>query len=230
MQEMGTGIKLACAALLKEAALRTGIGREPMFSVYNYMFNPEQLRFLMDSLMETADTEGCCVEAGCASGATTTLLRKWMECKNVRKQYYAIDTFSGFRSEHVEYEMQLRNKPEIIKHVFKANKKTWFDASMKLAGISDVISVEADVAQFDFLAVAPISFCLLDVDLYLPIAAALPRIYDGLSSGGMIVCDDCCPNTMYDGALQAYEEFVGNKELAHNVILGKFGIVRKPRN
>jgi hypothetical protein len=114
-------------------------------------------------------------------------------------------------------------------HEYSAFKK-WFDASMKLAGITDVISVEADVAQFDFLAVAPISFCLLDVDLYLPIAAALPRIYDALSSGGKIVCDDCCPNTMYDGALQAYEEFVENKELAHNVILGKFGIVRKPRN
>ena len=96
--------------------------------------------------------------------------------------------------------------------------------------VADVISIEADAARFDFSAAAPISFCLLDVDIYLPIAAALPKIYDALSRGGIIVCDDCCPNTTYDGALRAYEEFVEGRRLSRDLILGKFGIIRKSWN
>jgi len=224
---MGTGIKLAATSLLKNAALRSGIGKELLFSVYNYMFDPEQLHFLMDALTEVADVKGACVEAGCAGGATTALLRKWMDCKGIKKQYYAIDTFSGFLPEHVAHEVQVRNKSGAIKFIFKNNKKEWFDASMKLAGIDDVVSVEADIAEFDFSPLAPLSFCLLDVDLYIPIAAALPKIYDALSVGGMIVCDDCAPNNIYDGALQAYEEFVRREHLVSSVVLGKLGIIRK---
>ena len=127
---MRTGTRSAYATWLKDAALQTGIGKERMFSVYNYMFDPEQLRFLMDAVLETADTEGSCVEAGCFSGATTVLLRKWMECKGVRKRYYAIDTLSGFRSEHVEYETRVRKQAGKIKDIFKNCKKRWFDASL----------------------------------------------------------------------------------------------------
>lgn len=224
---MGTGFKLAATSLLKDASLRTGIGKDIIFSVYNYMFTPEQLRFLMDALVDVTDISGVCVEAGCAKGATTALLKKWMECKGIKKQYYAIDTFSGFVQEHAEYEIRKREKPEIIKSVFRDNKKQWFDASMKAAGIEDVQSIEADVAKFDFSKVAPIAFCLLDVDLYLPVAAALPRIYDALSVGGIIICDDCAPNNLYDGALQAYTEFVEAKMLLSEVVLGKLGIIRK---
>lgn len=224
---MGTGIRVAATSLLKDASLRTGIGKEVIFSIYNYMFTPEQLRFLMDVLVCVANVSGSCVEAGCAKGATTALLRKWMECKGIKKQYYAIDTFSGFVREHVDYEISKRQKSEIIRSVFRDNKKQWFDASMKLAGIEDVVSVEADVAQFDFSTIAPISFCLLDVDLYVPVSTALPRIYDALSVGGIVICDDCAPNNLYDGALQAFTEFVEANSLPNEVALGKLGIIRK---
>jgi O-methyltransferase len=225
---MGTGIKRAITSLMKDAIVRTGIGQEQIFSVYQYMYDPEQLRLLMDLIVETASIPGNCVEAGCAYGATTALLRKWMECKGISKKYYAIDTFSGFCLEHVEYEIKSRNKPDRIRYPFSDNKKGWFDLSMKLSGINDVVSIEADVAKFDFSTLSPISFCLLDVDLYLPIAAALPSIYDACSPGGVIVCDDCSPNNLYDGALQAYEEFVSRKNLRKVIELNKLGIIRKP--
>lgn len=227
---MGIGIKRALISIFKDAVRRTGIGRRPVFSVYNYMFEPDQLRFLMDMVTETADVPGTCVEAGCADGATTVLLRKWMTCKGIRKDYYAIDTFRGFQPEHVEHEINSRNKPRSIRYPFSNNKKEWFDYSMKVSGVNDVVSIAADVARFEFSSVAPISFCLLDVDLYVPVAAALPKIYDVCSPGAIIVCDDCQPNQLYDGSLQAYEEFVKSRNLESVIRFGKFGIIRKPTN
>jgi hypothetical protein len=225
---MGLGVKRALISLMRDAVIQTGIGKEPIFSVYNYMFDPAQLRFLMDLVAETADVPGSCVEAGCARGATTALLRKWMMCRGIVKNYYAIDTFRGFRTDHVEHEIKSRNKPGGIRYAFASNKKEWFDYSMKLSEVDDVVAIEADVATFDFSSVAPISFCLLDVDLYVPTAAALPRIYDCSSPGSVIVCDDCKPNSVYDGALQAYEEFARARHLDSVIKLGKLGIIRKP--
>jgi hypothetical protein len=42
--------------------------------------------------------------------------------------------------------------------------------------VERVKSITADVFNFDFRSIAPISFCLLDVDLYLPIKNTLPKI------------------------------------------------------
>lgn len=225
---MGLGIKRAITSIVKDAVIRTGIGKQPVFSVYQYMFDPEQLRFLMDIVTETASIPGSYVEAGCAHGATTAMLRKWMVCKGIKKPYYAIDTFRGFRPEHVEHEIKSRRKPRNIRYPFSSNKKEWFDCSMKVSGVNDVVSIEADVARFEFSSIGPISFCLLDVDLYIPMAAALPSIYDACSPGATIVCDDCEPNSLYDGALQAYEEFVKSRHLQKSIVLGKLGIIRKP--
>jgi hypothetical protein len=39
-----------------------------------------------------------------------------------------------------------------------------------------VRSIRCDVSEFNFTMIAPTAFCLLDVDLYLPIHEALPRL------------------------------------------------------
>src|SRR5262249_6980206 len=72
-----TGIRSAVISTWKNLAMRSGRSGA-LFSVYNYMFDPEQLRFLMDCVVATKNVPGACVEAGCAKGATTAFLRKWM--------------------------------------------------------------------------------------------------------------------------------------------------------
>lgn len=47
-----------------------------------------------------------------------------------------------------------------------------------------------------------------------------------MSSGGIIVVDDCKPAELWDGALQAYEEFVEQKGLSNEIAAGKLGIIR----
>ena len=224
---MRTGIKSGIISLYRDLAMRTGITARTIFGLYDYMFDPQQLKFLMDCIQDTASIPGCCVEAGCARGSTTAFLRKWMDVQGIRKNYIALDTFSGFVPSHAEYEIRSRHKPTFIRDAFSINKKTWFDYSMKLANVKGVTSIEVDVAEFNFNDISPISFCLLDVDLYLPIKQCLRGIYDNMSPGGIIVVDDCESETLYDGAMQAYEEFVADIGVPKKIEYGKLGVIHR---
>jgi O-methyltransferase len=224
---MRTGLKQFFSYGYREFVMRTGLNAQSTFGAYNYMFTPGQLRFLMDCVTETAGIPGCYVEAGCAYGTTTAFLRKWMEESGIKKNYFALDTFSGFPSNQTEYEINVRGKSADISFPFSTNKKEWFDFSMSLAGITDVTSVQVDIGNFDFDKIAPISFCLLDVDLYLPIKDCLPRIFRNMPNGGVIVVDDCIQDSLYDGAMQAYAEFVESHNITEQVVLGKLGFIRR---
>ena len=224
---MRMGIKRSMLSLYRDLAMRTGISAQTVFNVYNYMFDPLQLRFLMDCIQDTSRIPGCCVEAGVARGDTAALLKKWMDVQGIKKDYIALDTFSGFVHSDAEYEIQTRRKSTDIRFEFSVNKKEWFDYSMKISNVTGVTSIEVDVSKFNFDSISPISFCLLDVDLYLPIKKCLPRIYDNMSPGGIIVVDDCEPEKLYDGALQAYEEFVVNIRVPKKIECGKLGVIRK---
>jgi hypothetical protein len=224
---MRTGLKTAIISLYRDLAMRTGFTARTIFTVYDYMFDPEQLRFLMDCIEQTARVDGCCLEAGCAKGSTTAFLKKWMDILGIQKNYIAIDTFSGFVNRHVEHEVMSRGKPNTISSPFSLNKRSWFDYSMKLANVGGVNSIQADIAEFNFEDISPISFCLLDVDLYLPIKKCLPNIYRNMSIGGIIVVDDCMPNNIYDGALQAYQEFMQSSGAIPRIECRKLGIIKK---
>ena len=214
--------------LAKDFSLRTGIYTQTFFDVYPYMFSPQQLIFMSQCLKESADIPGCYLEAGCAYGATTVFLNKFMKGEGIEKRYIAIDTFSGFPEEHADFEIEQRNKRKKIKYSFSENKQEWFDYSLKRGGIHNVQSISGDVTKFDFSSIGPIAFCLLDVDLYLPVKKSLPKIFDQMSPGGILVIDDCKMNCDWDGAYQAYREFcqdMGIKEELHHE---KIGILRKP--
>jgi O-methyltransferase len=215
-----------------ETSMRSGLvkrilGRD-IWSVYDYMFSPNQLIFLTQCLEMTRDVAGCCVEIGCAYGRTTAFLRKFMDENGIAKPYYALDTFSGFVPEHLDYEAEQRDKDGAVDLWFVNNKKAWFDHSLKVSEVGSVTSVECDAAKFDYAGIAPIAFALLDVDLYVPIAAILPKLYENLSPGGMILIDDCAPHAHWDGALAAYQEFVSENGIAPRIMLDKLGVIAKP--
>ena len=215
--------------LFTEASIRTGIFSRRFLLLYDYMFSPTQLVFFTQCLSETRHVPGCCVEIGCAYGKTTVFLRKFMDESGIKKDYYALDTFSGFVPEHVDYEVGQRHKTPRIAASFATNKKSWFDYSLQISGIDSIISIECDAAKFDFDRIGPIAFALLDVDLYLPMTAILPKLYENLGPGGVILVDDCVPDEHWDGALAAYDEFVAKAGIKHEIVLGKIGIIRKPQ-
>ena len=68
----------------------------------------------------------------------------------------------------------------------------------------------------------------MDIDLYKPIRACLPRLYNALEPNGLIVVDDCDPkNPHYDGAYYAYIEFVESQNLPIEIFGTKLGLIRK---
>lgn len=167
-------------------------------------------------------------EIGCADGSTTVFLNKFIDAQNIHKDYYAFDTFSGFVAEDIELEVVDRGKSADLFTGFQANKKKWFDGTMQQNNISRVRSIETDVNKYDMKTLGPLSFVLLDIDLYRPIKKALPEIYEVLSPNGIIVVDDCdSSNNPFDGSDQAYKEFMKERDLAPQIIHSKLGIIRK---
>jgi predicted O-methyltransferase YrrM len=100
-----------------------------------------------------------------------------------------------------------------------------FRHTLQLNGFSDVISVATDVKRYSLPD--SISFCLLDVDLYKPTLYALETMWPRLSTGAIVVVDDCKDFEKWDGAYQAYIEFTSAMKLKPQVVLEKLGIIRK---
>lgn len=218
--------------LYTELLLRTRLGNYSL-PRWRYNFTVPQLIFLCDCIESTCEAPGCIVEVGCATGATTLFVNKFMDAKKIEKPFFCIDTFAGFLDKDIEYEALKRGKdPEFYKSsIFRLNKKEWFDEIMRLNSIKRVQTIQADASDFDFAKLGGIAFCLLDVDLYIPTSKSLPRLFQVLDPNGLIVVDDCDPNVHeWDGALQAYCDFMAQIDQPIDVVLNKLGIIRKRRD
>ena len=203
--------------------------RRWFFPRYSFQFSPPQLMFLCQCIEQTKGIDGSISEIGCAAGQTTVFLNKYMDASQIEKNYYAIDTFSGFVGDDVDLEINERRKSRSSYTGFKVNSKKWFDFTMRQNRIVRVQSIEGDVNEYDLTRLAPLSLSLLDVDLYRPTKNALPELYEATRPGGMIVVDDCDEkSTRWDGSDQAYKEFVQQIDLPIDIVHGKLGVIRKP--
>ena len=100
---------------------------------------------------------------------------------------------------------------------------------MRLNGFENVTSIKGDIKSIDLAAQVPaIAFALLDVDLYQPTRAALAQVWPLLASGGLVVIDDCRTDHAFDGAHQAWSEFITSHGLVSKIVENKLAILRKP--
>ncbi|WP_170207645.1 TylF/MycF/NovP-related O-methyltransferase [Luteibacter pinisoli] len=196
---------------------------------YVYQFNPPQLVFLCQLLADVQSVTGNLVEVGCAHGHSTLFFNRYLDgIRFMRKKYFAIDTFAGFVAEDIQYEVARRHKTAEMYDAFQDNSLDAFEASMRKHAVSRVEAIQCDVNAYDLESLGPLCFALLDVDLYRPIKKALPELYAALSPGGVIVVDDCNPMNFYwDGAYQAYREFMQSQGMTPKVVHGKLGLITK---
>lgn len=217
---------------VKKALVRSR-WRRRVLPRYVYNFDAAQLCFLCDCLERTREVAGAFLEVGVAGGETTLFLNSYLDARGIDKPYLAIDTFAGFTTQDIAVEVNGRGKRETdYRGVdgFQVNRQEWYDATMQMNGVTRVRSIRADVNEFDLRSPGAIAFCLLDVDLYRPTKKALGEVYTALSPGGVIVTDDCSPeDARWDGALQAYREFVSEKGQPQEIVSGKLGVIRKER-
>lgn len=199
-------------------------------------FRGGQLAYIFKCLEKTADVDGAIIEVGCSFGHTTSLLAEYLEDRGIQKPYLCIDTFAGFSTEDIKYEKQVRGKLfDYSKSYYARNNLDWFRMALTRRGVSVEVR-QADICTIRASELPTVSFCLLDVDLYRPVSRGLSLLWKQLAPGGMIVIDDCSPTNprfrshpdRYDGALQAYREFVETIGQPLDIREGKLGIIRKP--
>ena len=212
--------------VLRDLDYVTHLQPPTLFHRYEYQFSPAQLAFLCSCIDRTASVDGAIVEIGVADGCTTVFLNKHVSASDLDKPYVAIDTFSGFTDTDVRYEQDRRGKTGSF-DAFRTNRKRWFDRTMSINGITRVRSYESDAAAFDYERIGPISFALIDVDLYLPVRSSLARVWPVMAPGGLIVVDDCKQGSWADGAYQAYREFSEDIGIEPRVELGGLGVLEK---
>lgn len=215
------------AKIIKEAQFNSPL-RRYFFPRYAYNFTPSQLSFLCQCIEDTRHLDGAIAEVGCFDGSATVFLNKYMDAEGIEKDYFAIDTFSGFVAEDVRVEVDERGKSRGMFGGFQSNKKKWFDGTMEQNNIKRVRSIQADVNEYDLTSLNRLSFCLLDVDLYRPIRKSLPDLYKILAPGGIIVVDDCDASVeRWDGADQAYKEFMKERNEPVHIVHNKLGKITK---
>jgi O-methyltransferase len=214
---------------LKELQMNSPLRRRGV-PIYQLAFGPSQLQFMCQCIDATRDVEGRIAEIGCNDGRTTTYLCMYLFDTGNEKRYVALDTFTGFAPEDVEFERRHRGKRLSFEYLFRQNKKKWFDFTMQVNNICRVESIQADVNEYELTTLGPLSFVLLDVDLYRPMRKALPELYRALTPGGIMIADDCNPNNRWwDGAYYAYLEFMEGIGQPPEIVHGKLGVIRKPR-
>jgi O-methyltransferase len=112
---------------------------------------------------------------------------------------------------------------------FDLNSENLFRQTLIANGVQENTTVHrADVSEFNFATLPPVSFALVDVDLYRPMHAAVEGVWEVLQPGGLMVLDDCGPDEKWDGAGTAHREFCAQYGLPVEVVARKLGVVRRP--
>jgi hypothetical protein len=57
------------------------------------------------------------------------------------------------------------------------------------------------------------------------VASCLEKLPAKMAPGGILHIDDCAPAAIFDGALQAYSEFVAKHAVRTAIVCGKLGII-----
>jgi predicted O-methyltransferase YrrM len=204
----------------KRAAFSVGIGAPR----YPYNIEPVQLATLVNEIDRLAGVEGSILEIGVSRGMTTRFLAEHLRGRGNGQRIHAIDTFNSFTSDDLDYEVKHRGKR---RKDIRGFEYITFDRWRRNFEGLPVIPVQADAAKFDYASLAPIKLAFLDIDLYLPTRAALPRVYEHLVPGGAILIDDCRAGMPWDGALQAYTEFCATLGVSPQIVGSKCGALRK---
>lgn len=186
-----------------------------------------QLNFILESIGSISGA-GSVLEIGVGGGATSVMINQYLHWQHLKRRFYAIDTFYGFTKEDIEFEQNQRSKKDSYLY-YRSNSKEWYEKTLKANGINNAVVFQADAKTFDYKKIAPLAFCLFDVDLFQPTEHVLPILYSLLIPGGVIVVDDCsAEESIYDGAGHAYRNFCNKIGVKPEIVFEKLGVLRKP--
>tara|TARA_A100001015_G_scaffold317895_1_gene436078 strand:+ start:129 stop:776 length:648 start_codon:yes stop_codon:yes gene_type:complete len=190
---------------------------------YSYNLEPIQLSEIILSIEKTKELKGSICEIGVARGMTSRFICEHLKSQNYDEEFYCIDTFTSFEKDDINFEIENRKKNEKELKGFDYNN---FDQWKKNFKKFDFVKpVKADIKKFDFKSISPIKLVILDVDLYKPTIIALNNLKKNMVSGGIVIVDDIKNNHVWDGAYQAFNEFVNSNSYNYKIVGNKCGII-----
>jgi hypothetical protein len=213
---------------IKYAVYRTPVVDRLMAPSYPYGLNPGQLTAMVDLIESTRGSGAAVAEIGVAKGDTSLFLLEHLRTRDDDRTLLLFDTFSGFTPESIHHETANRGKSSSSYDKFRYGDEARFQRNLRNAGYDRFRTIRGDASKFDWSSIAPIGAVILDIDLYQPTISVLNSIYPHLAPGGGVIVDDCLANTVWDGSLQAYEEFIAAHDLPFDRAGAKGGVVRKP--
>ena len=189
---------------------------------------PERLYAYMDALWERRELDGAVVEVGSYLGGTAALAHRLLENIGHPKRYVCVDTFGGFVPDQFARDEEAGISPR-CRNEFSANAIETVRKLMRHYGCSGIELIRSDIAQLNPSKLPEaIAVCLVDVDLDVPVYAALERVLPRVVPGGVVLVDDCDEESRYTGARTGYSRFAAEHGLPEQYFLG-FGVVEHER-
>ena len=199
--------------------------RDFILPSYPYAINPAMLSYLTRSIDENRGKGAAVCEIGVGWGHTSVFLLEHMRSAGYEERVVFVDTFRGFTSESIAHEVAHRGKLKREIDRFGYASPRVFAKNLHRQGYDCFEVIASDSEKVDWARIGSLAVVLLDVDLYLPTLRTLEAIYPLLVPGGVIVVDDCQPDQVFDGALQAYSEFTEARNLPFEIVGGKAGLI-----
>jgi O-methyltransferase len=211
----------------KYVAYRLPLVRQAMAPTYPYKVSPGQLAALVNLIDGSQASGGTVVEIGVAQGDTSLFLLEHLRGTRQERKVVFSDTFSGFTSDSINHEINVRGKSPFEYDAFRYGDPSRFKKNLNKQGHYGFEICVGDASSIDWSVYAPISAVLLDIDLYIPTLKVLNNIWEHLADDGGIVVDDCLPSTAWDGSLQAVEEFCTSRAVSWARVGSKGALILK---
>lgn len=212
---------------VKWLVYRTPVANRVMAPSYPYKLNPAQLGAMIELIDNTRPDNASIAEVGVARGDTSLFLLEHLRTARDERPLLLFDTFVGFTPESVAVEVSDRGKTASAYGAFRYTDEKRFRRNLEKAGYENFRIITGDASRFDWSTLAPIGAVILDIDLYVPTISTLEAIWPHLLPSGGVIVDDCLPDTPWDGAFQAYEEFIAAHGLPFERVGHKGAVVRK---
>ena len=199
-----------------------------MLPYYRFGVEPAQLACLLGLIDANNSTGGGVVcEVGVNRGYTSMFLLEHMRSTANPNTVVLVDTFNGFTEDAIIHEVRHRGKNKSDIDRFKGASPRLFSKHLRQLGYDNFKVIAGNGEEVDWAEVGPIAVALIDVDLYLPTKRTLDRIWPQIIPGGACMVDDCKRGTQWDGALQAYAEFIAEHNMPFIQVGTKGGLLRK---
>ena len=188
---------------------------------------PERLQYFLRTIIETEAVPGAIVEVGCNLAGTSIVAHKMATRLNIRKSYYCLDTFDGFIPDQFDIDVGL-GTPTKLSSMFSGNSTALVRKILNFHDCSDIKLVQKDCTKIEAsdFGGEKISVCLFDVDLSDPIRRGLHKLWPLMSPGGVILVDDCPPNSDWKAKI-GVDEFSRETGIPVEYKFG-LGILSKP--